>query len=288
VQLPSENLICVRSDNRAASVYQFPDCRVVEVEMVFSEYAQFYDLYYANKDYSGEVDFVLYLASKFGLYPETVLDMGCGTGKHLIEMARRGLTGLGFDQSPEMLKAARNNLGSRGMEIALGDLRHFRTNKQYDLVVAMFAVMGYLTSNEDLLSGLLTARDHLTPNGLFIFDGWFGPAVLAQRPEERIYEYTSGTQWVQRKVTPFLNTVEQVVSVHYEIISRDANGPEKRVTEDHKLRYMFVQEMKLAMQASGLALLYSCPFMKHDGQLSPTTWNVSFVACLLNSKHQNP
>lgn len=252
--------------------------------MVFSEYAHFYDLYYANKDYSSEVDFVLNLASKFGLHPQTVLDMGCGTGKHLLELAKRGLKGRGFDQSGEMLKAARNNLAASGLEFTRGDLRNFRADSKCDLVIAMFAVMGYLTTNEDLLAGLMTARDHLNPGGLFIFDGWFGPAVLAQKPEERVHEYRNGTQAVQRKVTPFLNPVDQVVTAHYEITSKDGDGPEKRAVEDHKMRFMFVQEMRLAMRVCGLDLLYCCPFMEPDGQLSLKTWNVTFVGRLIDIK----
>ncbi len=203
-----------------------------------------------------------------------------------MELSRRGLNGAGFDRSAEMLRKAVNNLASTGMEIAPGDLRSFRMNKKYDLVVAMFAIMGYLANNNDLLAGLITAREHLAPDRLFVFDGWFGPAVLAQKQEERAHEYKSGTQIVQRKVTPFLDAVDQVVTVHYEIISKDGDSPERRAVEDHKMRFMFVHEIRLAMRASGLDLLYCCPFMGPDGRLSTTTWNVTFVARLLNSKRR--
>lgn len=251
--------------------------------MVFSEYAKHYDLYYADKDYSGEVNFVLQLASRLGLQPKTVLDMGCGTGRHLLELARRGLTGGGFDQSPEMLQRAKTRLDGLGLELAEGDLRTFRDGKRYELVLAMFAVMGYLTTNEDLLAGFKTAREHLKSGGLFIFDGWFGPAVLAQRPEERTHEYYNGKQPVLRKVTPFLDPIEQVVTVHYEVILRNGNIIETTSVEDHRMRFMFVQEMKLAMQACGLDMLYVCPFMDLSGKLTMETWNVTFVAGLTNT-----
>ena len=45
--------------------------------MVFEEYAGFYDLYYADKNYAAEVNFVLRLAERFGCSPGSVLDMGC-------------------------------------------------------------------------------------------------------------------------------------------------------------------------------------------------------------------
>lgn len=43
--------------------------------MVFSEYSDFYDLYYADKDYAAEADFILELAARFGDTPKTLLDM---------------------------------------------------------------------------------------------------------------------------------------------------------------------------------------------------------------------
>jgi SAM-dependent methyltransferase len=254
--------------------------------MVFEQYAQFYDLYYAEKNYSEEVDFVLELASRFGMQPKSVLDMGCGSGRHLFELAKRGVMGYGFDRSAEMLKLARERLALLGIEVREGDLGSFRDGQRYDLVLAMFAVMGYLTSNEDLLSGFRTARAHLEPGGLFVFDGWFGPAVLAQKPENRVHEYSPGGHTVWRKVTPYLDPVSQVATVHYEIVSENADGSRRAFTEDHAMRFMFVQETRLAMEASGLDLIYYCPFLQPEGSLSLDTWNITFVGRLADTRNQ--
>lgn len=156
--------------------------------MAFSEYSTFYDLYYARKDYAAEVDFVLELASRFGANPQNLLDMGCGTGRHLEEFVKRGLKCDGFDLSAEMLSQARERLPRTGVGLSEGNIIDFENGEQYDLVVAMFAVMGYLPDNARLIAGLRTAQKHLRPEGVFIFDGWFGPAVLAQKPEERCHE----------------------------------------------------------------------------------------------------
>jgi SAM-dependent methyltransferase len=252
--------------------------------MVFDQYAQFYDLYYQGKNYSKEVDFVLELVSKFGLWPKSALDMGCGTGRHLFELAKRGIDGYGFDRSREMLKLARARLTRLGVKVTEGDLRSFRNGKKYDLVLAMFAVMGYLTSNSDLLAGFITAREHLAPGGLFVFDGWFGPAVLAQGPEERIHEYKKDGQTILRKATPYLDPVNQVTTVRYEIISKNAKDGQKSLKEEHIMRFMFVQETKLAMNASGLELLHCCPFLCPDGDLSLETWNITFVGHLADTR----
>jgi len=246
--------------------------------MVFSEYAHFYDVYYAEKDYGAEVDFVLGLAERFADAPRDILDMGCGAGRHLTEFVKRGLKCDGFDLSEDMLAQARQRLSSEPVELAQGDLTSFENGKQYDLVVSMFAVVGYLVRNEGLVAGLRTARKHLRPGGVFIFDNWFGPAVLAQKPEKKRHEYQDGENTISRSVTPKLDPVGQNVTVNYEVtVTRDGQTL-KRTNEAHCMRYMFVQEMALAMDAAGLDLVHSCPFMEPDGALSTDTWNVTFVA----------
>lgn len=246
--------------------------------MVFSEYAHFYDVYYADKDYGAEADFVLGLASRFTAAPKTLLDMGCGTGRHLAEFVKRGLACDGFDLSEDMLAQARQRLSGKPVGLAQANLTNFENSKQYDLVVSMFAVMGYLVKNEDLVAGLRTARKHLLPSGVFIFDNWFGPAVLAQKPEERRHEYKDGDRTIVRAVTPNLDPVGQNVTVNYEISVLRNGQIEKHTRETHCMRFMFIQEMALAMQAAGLELVHACPFMRPDDTLGTDSWNVAFVA----------
>ena len=249
--------------------------------MSFSEYSDYYDLYYADKDYSAEADFVLELASRFGVKPRTLLDMGCGTGRHLEEFVKRGLKCDGFDLSAEMLSQCRKRLAGVGVELLEGNIIDFENSKQYDLVVSMFAAMGYLSENDHVIAGLHTARKHLRPGGIFIFDGWFGPAVLVQKPEERLHKYHDGEDTVVRKVIPSLDPIRQTVTVHYDV-SVSRNGQIiKQIEEDQVMRFMFVQEMALFMEMTDLKLVYYCPFLEADNDLSPDTWNVIFVACKL-------
>lgn len=246
--------------------------------MPFSEYSNYYDIYYADKDYAAEADFVMELASRFGANPQTLLDMGCGTGRHLEEFVKRGLECDGFDLSSEMLSQAKERLAGSDVTLQKGNLVDFENHKQYDLVVAMFAVMGYLSDNEQLLAGLYTAKKHLKPKGLFIFDGWFGPAVLSQKPDKRRHEYEDGQNTVVRKVTPSLDPVTQIVTVHYDISVNRNEKIIEQIQENHVMRFLFIQEMTLLMQSAGLKLIHCCPFLEPDGQLSTDTWNVSFVA----------
>lgn len=246
---------------------------------MFNKYADYYDLYYAEKDYAAEVAFILKLAKKFKRKPKTLLDMGCGTGRHLAEFAAQGLVCDGFDLSSKMLQQAKERLAGRvSVGLSLGNLTDFENGKRYDLVVSMFAVMGYLISNNDLLAGFRTARRHLAPGGLFVFDAWFGPAVLAQSPEKRRHEYLEGAQKIVRVVSPELDVVRQMVTVNYEIQVSEVNRLIKTLKEAHQMRYMFVQEVAMALDFCGLRLIDARPFLASRSKLTTDTWNVSFVA----------
>lgn len=248
--------------------------------MVFSEYSNLYDLYYADKDYAAEADFVLNLVSRFGVKPQTLLDMECGTGRHLVEFAKRGLKCDGFDLSAEMLVQARKRLAGAGVNLLKGNILDFQNGKQYDIIVSMFAVMGYLTDNSQLVAGLKAARKHLKTGGIFVFDGWFGPAVLSQKPEKRRHDYRDGQDTVVREVTPHLDPVNQTVTVHYDVSIKRGEQIVKRIQEDHVMRFMFIQEMAFAMDSAGLKLLHYCPFLELNGSLTFDTWNVTFAACM--------
>ena len=63
-----------------------------------------------------------------------------------------------------------------------GDIREIRLNKRFDTVIALFHVISYQTTNEDVTAAFETARQHLNSGGIFIFDISYGPAVLTERP----------------------------------------------------------------------------------------------------------
>src|SRR5579871_3905004 len=77
---------------------------------VFSQYAQYYDLLYRDKDYAGESRFIDELLRQAGVQAGPLLDIGCGTGSHARELARLGWKVTGIDLSPEMIGLARKRI----------------------------------------------------------------------------------------------------------------------------------------------------------------------------------
>lgn len=93
-----------------------------------SSYANQYDAMYGDKDYVAECDLVASAAEGNDIVPTRILDIGCGTGGHSFEWARRGISCVGVDMSPAMIAIAESKADSlRGHDLSfwLVMRRHF-------------------------------------------------------------------------------------------------------------------------------------------------------------------
>lgn len=251
---------------------------------VFGAYARYYDLYYGDKDYSGEAAFIDGLIRKHGSGDASILEIGCGTGRHAAELALRGHRVHGIDLSEEMLGRAEKTRSAAGEPVAsaftfeIGDARTYRGGGTFDCVISLFHVMSYQTSNEDLLAAFTTAAEHLKPGGLFVFDCWYGPAVLTDRPARREKSLEDEAVRVTRIAVPHMDAARDVCEVVYDVTVVDkATGDTATLTESHPMRYLFSPEVELALSACGFDLAEQCEFPT-GGPLSFDTWNGGFVA----------
>lgn len=141
-------------------------------------------LYDAVPAYASRPDGPFYLEEAAragdGASPATVLELGCGTGRILLPLARRGHTVTGLEQSDTMLTRCRAKLAAEPpavrSRVALfqGDVRDFTVAPPsaggFALVIAPFRVFQHLTSTADQLACLGAIRRHLAPGGRLVFD----------------------------------------------------------------------------------------------------------------------
>jgi SAM-dependent methyltransferase len=106
----------------------------------------------------------------------SVLEIGCGTGRVLLPIARSGHTIDGVDVSPQMLDRCRSKIRGEPNEMRgrvtlhQGDARAFDLGRKFDLVIAPFRVVQHLTTIEDQLGFLRSVSRHLAPGGRLAFD----------------------------------------------------------------------------------------------------------------------
>lgn len=138
--------------------------------------AKYYDEAYAGKEDLEDLPFYLDLAKRAG---GPVLELACGTGRILLPIARQGIAIHGMDYSEAMLDILRKKLRSEPKDVRelvslfQGDIRDFRSKREYPLVIIPFRPLQHMFTVEDQLAALTTAAFHLETEGLLAFDVFF-------------------------------------------------------------------------------------------------------------------
>lgn len=250
---------------------------------IFGKYARYYDLLYGGKDYTGEANFIRGLIQKHTPNAASILDLGCGTGRHAELLSKMGYEVLGIDMSQEMLVAANRRLSdleeNRAITISFdhGDIRTYRVERCFDVVVSLFHVMSYQTTNKDLQGVFETAKVHLKQGGVFIFDCWYGPAVLTDRPAVRIKRLEDDTIQVTRIAEPIIHANKNIVDVNYHVfIKNKATGIVEELKETHCMRYLFRPEIDFLFERAGFEFVDSVEWMTYR-EPGFDTWSVCYM-----------
>src|SRR5690606_25042100 len=100
----------------------------------------------------------------------------------------KGYSVHGIDLSEDMLKIAetRRKGKENKLNFSHSNIQDLSLDKKFDIVVSLFHVMSYQNSNDEIIKALEVAKNHLVDGGVFIFDFWYGPAVLTDLPTTRI------------------------------------------------------------------------------------------------------
>jgi len=138
--------------------------------------AKYYDGAYAAKLDLVDLPFYLDLAEQNG---GPVLEIACGTGRVLLPIARKGIEICGVDNSLPMLEVLHRNLAREPQEVCQritvheGDMRTFRLNRKFPLVMIPFRPMQHMFTVEDQVAALRTAAAHLADTGTLAFDVFY-------------------------------------------------------------------------------------------------------------------
>lgn len=246
-------------------------------------YSSQYDHLYAEKDYRGECDLIEASVKRYAKKStRTMLDIGCGTGNHSIELSSRGYQVTGVDLSQSMVDEAERKSASltpsQRPVWQCGDVRDFEIGRKFEVGIMMFAVVGYLTTNEDVLKGLRNIRRQLEQGAIFVCDFWYGPSVIATRPTDRVRVLETDVSRVIRAASTTLDIVQHTADVTFRLWILHGDKLVSEAHETHHLRYFFPQEFMLLLHLSGFKLHSMSAFPSLERPLSDDTWNAWVVA----------
>jgi len=244
--------------------------------MIFGfTYSALYDYLYADKPYQHEVDDINKCINRYLDIKNrkiNILDAGCGTGNHsklLVNNDNYHIVGM--DISESMLDHARKKVN---IDFVRGDITQFELSKEFDVVLTMAAVLGYQKSNEKVMNAFKCARKHLLPGGLYIFDVWYGPAVLYNGVKDVVKEVdVNKTKYVRISRCNLIFN-ENICHVNYKI----RNNFGLLFVEDHYVRYFFPVELEHLLKLNNFEVLDigQCPNIDLEPNLQ--SWHMMVVA----------
>lgn len=135
----------------------------------YDSYARFYDYFeLAGNEESEELN--IFLDELFRINEvKTIIDLACGTGAQSIGLARKGYKVTASDLSSGMLAVAAKKAGKKTpVKFVQADMRH-EISGSFDAALCIFNAIGHLTPDQ-CRSFFKMVRNHLNPNGIFVFD----------------------------------------------------------------------------------------------------------------------
>jgi SAM-dependent methyltransferase len=252
---------------------------------VFELYAQYYDDTYSDKDYVSEAKFVDRLLQEFQPGAKSILDLGCGTGTHAFRLAEMGYTVQGVDNSPSMIEVAERRREQLPVEVqqrvafTQADIRRASLPDRYDAVISLFHVFSYQITDDDVRLSLNTASRHLTAGGVFLFDFWYGPAVLRSPPQTRVKRIESEKLKIVRVTEPTLQPNENVVDVEFLFFVMGKDIKFREFWETHRMRYFFLPELESFLDDAGFTPRHKLEWLTRKVP-STSSWSVYVLAQL--------
>ena len=226
----------------------------MNTEGLYDWFSFYYDALYSRLlDYEGDVNFVLRVVRKYlDLSPGAVLDVGCGTGSHLLQFARCGLQIFGVDNSIVALESARLKLSAEG-RLLLQDMTVLDTGFEIDLAISMLSSLGYLLDQSELQQTLARIRAVIPAFGGLVIELW-QEGVLQPNTEALITVPFGDHQLTRRSL--FLPSPRNEARIVFEFLEHAGEnvirGP---VAEEHTIRLFSRTEITTLISEAGFEIV---------------------------------
>jgi SAM-dependent methyltransferase len=222
------------------------------------EHPRYYD--HAYRAHRADVEFYVKLARK---HPGPVLELGAGTGRITLALARAGVRVVGVDRSPDMLARAAERAAQlpaearERIELCRGDMRSLRLRQRFSLVLAPFNLFMHLYSRRDIERTLASVRAHLAPRGRFALDVLMPDLGALRRDPGRVYrcrpvfDPTDNTRHAYGETYDY-DAAHQVQTV--QMMFQRVDRPEIERTTPLSLRCYFPEELLALLHYNGFVV----------------------------------
>jgi SAM-dependent methyltransferase len=187
-----------------------------------------------------------------------LLDLACGTGRMALRLAAQGYEVTGVDLIPEMISWARKKAAARGVSVEwiVADAREFRLGRQFPFIFMLMNAFQFLPGREDHEAMLARVREHLMPNGCFLFEtrnptpqnlqGLFNPGSSSYPLADGGTLTTSDEQ--------YYDPMTQIQHWTGKMLFTRADGTREERINRAALRYVYPQEMEALLHYNGFRI----------------------------------
>ena len=229
----------------------------------YDEYGFIADLYDHVGPYRSRPDVAFFLNEAVNA-GSPVLELGCGTGRVLIPIARAGIDIVGVDLSSRMLSVCRDCLRHEPdpvqarVRLVEADMRRFDIDQRFTLATIPFRPFQHLLTVDDELECLASIRRHLVGGGRLVLD-LFNPSLDAlvtgvvgeEHSREAEFRMPDGRRVVRCQKTIGTNRFTQVNDYELIYYVTHPDGREERLVHAFSLRYLFRFEAEHLLVRSG-------------------------------------
>jgi SAM-dependent methyltransferase len=223
------------------------------------EYPRYYEIAF-NLARKRECDFIEEVFERHSkVRVKRIVDLACGTGQHLLRLARRGYSVTGLDLSKASLDYIADRASSLGVSVRLrrANIGRFHLPLRQDAAICMTDSQGHLLTNDAILSHFKSVGKVLKPGGLYVFDRMLPEDWLNPTQEYR-WTRRQGNTAVTTTFRTLLN-IDPVRQTCWEELIFDVveNGARRRTYQRYQTRVVFPQELKTLVALSGVFDLVS-------------------------------
>lgn len=212
----------------------------------YDQIAKVYDIFYNSATF--DIQFYLSEAKKVR---GPVLEVACGTGRVYLRLLEAGVDAYGIDLSKGMLSALEKKAAARGLKpkVKLADMRNFRLNKKFSLIIVPFRSFLHLLTIDDQLAALKCFRKHLAKGGKLALNFFYPSREYISkdygREVPRIKQ--NGVEW--RDFSVFEDEPDQIVKSSSRAIK---NGRTIKRWE-FKIAFIYKREFELLLRLAGFS-----------------------------------
>jgi len=219
-------------------------------------HASHYDGAYATLRDSADVAFYLDLARSTG---GPVLEIGCGTGRALLPIAREGLRCVGLDASPAMLDVLRAKGVPSNLRLVTARMQDFDLDpERFRLIFSAFRGLQHLYTVRDQLACLACVRRALAPDGLFAFDVFvpdLARIALAEEAEHEEGRYRDGDDEIVRLTSVVRDHPTQTQQVTMRLERHRDGAVVGEEIERFRMRWYHLYELEHLLARAGFEIV---------------------------------